>query len=367
MKYFFIAGERSGDLHASNLIKEILNKDESAQIVAWGGEQMQAAGARIVQDYNILSFMGIWEAFTHLSQVLSCFSLVKKLIKEEKPDAVVFVDYAGFNLRIAKWVKENGYQTHYYISPKIWAWGNNRVHKIKKWIDRMYCILPFEKTFYSKYNYNVNYVGNPVLDSIRDFTPSKDFLERHQLVNQDIIAVLPGSRKGEVEKMLHYMLALLPAFPDHQFVVAGVNNLSKEFYDNFLDRTNVKLIFDETYDVLSNANVALVTSGTATLETALFNVPQIVCYKTSLFSYFIGRMLVKVKYISLPNLVLNESLLPELIQDDFNPQTIKKELFKLIQNPSSQLEGYKKLKVILGDENASANAAELILNYSKIG
>ena len=365
MKYFFIAGERSGDLHASNLIKELKEKDPSCEIVAWGGEQMEQAGARIVQHYSILSFMGIWEALVNLPKVLSCFSLVKKLIKNEKPDSVIFIDYAGFNLRIAKWVKANGYQTHYYISPKIWAWGNRRVHKIKKLIDRMYCILPFEKNFYNKYDFDIDYVGNPVLDSIRNFSPNERFLEKHEITNKNIIAVLPGSRKGEVRKMLHYMLAILPAFPEHQFIVAGVSNLSKEFYDNFLGRTNVKVIYDETYDILSRSKVALVTSGTATLETALFEVPQVVCYKTSLISYLIGRLLVKVKYISLPNLIVNEPLLPELIQDDFNPQTIRIELLKIIKNPSKQLEGYNKLKIILGNRNASANTAELILKYSK--
>ena len=365
MKYFFIAGERSGDLHASNLIREIKKKDPTAEIVAWGGEQMKTAGARIVQDYNILSFMGIWEVIIHLPQIIKCFSLAKELIKNENPDAVVFIDYAGFNLRIAKWVKQNGYQTHYYISPKIWAWGNNRVYNIKKLIDKMYCIIPFEKAFYAKYDFEVDYVGNPVLDAIRNFNPSLDFLERHEIKSKKIIAILPGSRKGEVSKMLYYMLALLPAFSEHQFIVAGVSNLSNSFYENFLNRTNVKVIFDETYDVLSNADVALVTSGTATLETALFNVPQIVCYKTSMFSYLIGKILVKVKYISLPNLIVDDALLPELIQDDFNPQMVKKELFDLIENPSKQLEGYKKLKQILGDHNASANTANLLIKYAK--
>lgn len=366
MKYFFIAGERSGDLHTSNLIKAIKEKDSDAEIVGWGGEQMESAGARIVQHYSILSFMGFVEAIAHLPQVLSCFSLVKKLISVEKPDVVVFVDYAGFNLRIAKWVKENNYQTHYYISPKIWAWNQSRVHKIDKLIDRMYCILPFEKEFYAKYNYKVDYVGNPVLDSIRNFTPNPDFLSKNELSKKDIIAVLPGSRKGEVEKMLYYMLALLPAFSNYQFVVAGVDNLPKEFYENFLGRTNVKVIYGETYDILSNAKVALVTSGTATLETALFEVPQVVCYKTSNLSYLIGKMVVKVKYISLPNLIMDKPMLPELIQDDFNPQMIKKELVNLIENPTKQLKGYKELKGIMGDENASSNTAELILKYSKM-
>ena len=292
MKYFLIAGERSGDLHASNLIKALKKNDPQAEIVAWGGEQMEAAGAKIVQHYSILSFMGIWEAIVRLPEVLSCFKLVKQLITKEKPDAVVFVDYAGFNLRIAKWVKDNGYQTHYYISPKIWAWGHQRVHKIIKLIDKMYCILPFEKEFYARYNYPIDFVGNPVLDAIRDHQPSTDFLEKYEIdSSKDIIAVLPGSRRGEVRKMLHYMLSILPAFPDHQFVVAGVNNLSKEFYDNFIGRSNVIVIYDETYNLLSHAKVALVTSGTATLETALFEVPQIVCYKTSLLSYVLGRML----------------------------------------------------------------------------
>ena len=362
MKYFFIAGERSGDLHASNLIKALKKEDPNAEIVGWGGEQMKKAGARIVQDYNILSFMGIWEVITHLPQVLSSFSLVKKLITLEKPDAIVFVDYAGFNLRIAKWVKDNGYTSHYYISPKIWAWNVSRVHKIKKLIDKMYCILPFEKEFYEKYDFKVDYVGNPVLDAIRNFTPNPDFLSKHKLNSDKIIAVLPGSRKGEVQKMLQYMLALLPAFPDYQFVVAGVSNLSKEFYDNFLNRTNVKLIYDETYDLLTNSKVALVTSGTATLETALFEVPQVVCYKTSMISYMIGKMVVKVDYISLPNLIINKPLLPELIQAEFNPQRIRKELAVIIENPSEQLEGYKEIKRILGDENASSNTAKLMIS-----
>lgn len=363
MKYFLIAGERSGDLHASNLIKELKDRDPELEVVCWGGEQMEAAGAKLLQHYRILSFMGFLEAIMRLQRVFKCIKLVKQLITQENPDVIVFVDYAGFNLRIAPWAKKKGFKTYYYISPKIWAWNRSRAYKIKKYIDRMFCILPFEEEFYKRYDFDVNYVGNPVLDAIRSFTPNPNFLEKHELKKEDtIIAILPGSRKGEVTKMLHYMLALLPAFPDHQFVVAGVSNLSRDFYENFLERTNVKIVYDETYDLLQHASVAIVTSGTATLETALFKVPQVVCYRTSSLSYMIGRMVVKVKYISLPNLILNRPLLKELIQDDFHPQSIRKELMKILENPEPIKSGYEELSALLGDRNASAETAKLMLD-----
>lgn len=364
MKYYIIAGERSGDLHGSNLIKEIKNLDSETEFKGFGGDMMESAGCKLIQHYRIISFMGFLEVITHLPDIIKTMKKVKEDILSFKPDAVIVIDFAGFNLRIAKFCKENNIPVHYYISPKLWAWNTKRVRKVKKYVDRMYCILPFEKEFYAKHNYKADFVGNPVFDSINNFKPNSKFLADNNLSAKPILAILPGSRRGEVENMLIYMLSLLPSFPDHQFVVAGVTNLPREFYENFEDRANIKIIYEQTYDLLSHADAALVTSGTATLETALFKIPQVVCYKTSLISYIIGKLVVKVPFISLVNLIAGKKVVSELIQDTYNPRVLTQELnYVLSDEGRKQIqEGYDLMHSKLHSGlSASKNTARLIV------
>jgi lipid-A-disaccharide synthase len=273
--YFIIAGERSGDLHGSNLIKAIKNADNSAEIVAWGGEMMEKAGAKILKNYQELAFMGFTEVIKNLPKIIGFFNECKQQITEFQPDCIILIDYAGFNMRIAKWAKLKNYKVFYYISPKVWAWNQKRALKLKKYVDRLFVIFPFEVEFFKKFNYEVEFVGNPLFDAIANFKSNPKFLEKHDLKNKKIIALLPGSRKQELESCLRKMVSIISEFPAYQFVIAGVSNLQKEMYEPFLGK-NIQVIFDETYDLLSNAYAAIVTSGTATLETALFNVPQVV-------------------------------------------------------------------------------------------
>ncbi len=281
---------------------------------------------------------------------------------------VILVDYAGFNMRIARFAKEKGFKTFYYISPKIWAWNQGRVHGIKKSVDRMFVIMPFEKDFYQRFDYQTDYIGNPVSDSVNAHQKAADFEQKNGLGAKPIIAVLPGSRKQEIENMLRIMLQVMPDFPDHQFVVAGVSTFSPEFYGEFTKGTNIKILYEQTYDLLSHAEAALVTSGTATLETALFNVPQIVCYKTSAISFAIAKMVIKVNYISLVNLIADKEVVKELIQDDLNPRNISNELKKLLfdkQYRQQQLNGYAEIKAKLGNANTAEQAAKLMVGYLK--
>ncbi len=368
MKYYLIAGERSGDLHGANLIKELKELDQSAQFRFMGGDMMQEEGGHdnLAQHYSSISFMGFVEVLLHLRVVIKTMAKIKRDILENKPDAIILIDFAGFNMRIAKFCKENGIQVHYYISPKIWAWNTKRVEKVKKYVNHMYCILPFEKSFYQKYNYKIDFVGNPVFDAIRAFKLNENFIHENNLESKPIIAVLPGSRKGEIEKMLIYMLSLLPSFPEYQFVVAAVSNLPKEFYEHFENRANVKIVYNQTYDLLSLAELAMVTSGTATLETAIFNVPQVVCYKTSIISYWIGRMVIKVKHISLVNLIAEKQIVTELIQDQYNPKRLRHELNLLLDESTKTkvLKGYEEMqKNLFSELEASKNTAHLIYRY----
>lgn len=365
MKYYIIAGERSGDLHASNLVKAIKKEDSTAQIRGIGGEYLKSQGVDLLFDYEQISFMGFLEVFKNLSEIKKALTSCKSDLKKYNPDVLILVDFAGFNLRVAKFAKENNIKVYYYISPKIWAWNQSRANTIKALVDKMFVILPFEKEFYKKFEYQVDYVGNPVYDAIASYKPNPEFKKEHGIFEKPIIAILPGSRKQEVQAMLHFMTSIIPSFGNYQFVIAAVSNLPKSFYEPFA-RQGIKVVYDQTYDLLSNSQAAVVTSGTATLETALFEVPQVVCYRTSGFTYAIAKMLIKVKYISLVNLIAGEEVVKELIQKDFNPATLILELKKIIEPTEcrqNQITGYKKVKSILGTSGASENTAKLMVEY----
>ncbi|MBF9253865.1 lipid-A-disaccharide synthase [Pontibacter sp. 172403-2] len=371
MKYYVIAGERSGDLHASNLIKQLRVQDPEADIRGWGGDMMQAAGMELVQHYQDMAFMGFAEVVSNLPKILGFIKACKADIQRWKPDVVVLVDYAGFNMRIARFAKARGLKVFYYISPKLWAWNQGRANNIKKHVDRMFVIMPFEEEFYSRFNYKVDYVGNPVNDSVTDHVASTDFRSRNKLYNnKPIIAILPGSRKQEIENMLHVMLRVLPSFRDYQFVVAGVSNFSAAYYEQYNKDPNIKIVYDQTYDLLAHAKAALVTSGTATLETALFGVPQVVCYKTSAISYAIAKMVIKVPYISLVNLIADKPVVVELIQEDFTPKKIVHELKEILFDKhfiQKQKEGYALVRSKIGNYRTAERAAELMVKYLQEG
>lgn len=365
MKYYIIAGEASGDLHASNLMKALKKLDHEARFRFWGGDLMQAQGGTLVKHYRDLAFMGFIEVFYNLRTILKNIDFCKKDIAEYQPDALIFIDYPGFNLRIAKWAKEQGIPTHFYISPQIWAWKENRISAIKRDIDHMYVILPFEKEFYEeKHQYNVNFVGHPLLDAIATKEPiqAKKFKEEHQLDSRPVIALLPGSRKQEISKMLETMLAITEDFSQYQFVIAGAPSQEVEFYQSFIKKSNVHLVMDKTYDILSLSTAALVTSGTATLETALLKVPQVVCYKGSSISYHIAKRIVNLDYISLVNLIMEKEVVKELIQKDFNTKNLKLELTKILDpvHRETIFNGYYELERKLGGSGASEKTAKLI-------
>lgn len=368
MKYYIIAGERSGDLHGSNLIKELRKKDPDAQIRGWGGDMMQEAGMDLVKHYQEMAFMGFAEVVANLFKILGFIRECKTDIKSYQPDVLILIDYAGFNMRIARFAKKKGIKVFYYISPKIWAWNQGRVHGIKKAVDRMFVIMPFEADFYSRFDYKVDYVGNPVNDSVTDHVVNPDFRAKNKLNNKPIVAILPGSREQEIENMLHIMLQVLPAFRDYQFVVAGVSTFSEEYYKQHNRDVNIKVIYDQTYDLLAHSQAALVTSGTATLETALFDVPQVVCYKTSAISYAIGKRVIKVPYISLVNLIADRQVVAELIQDDLTPKRIVAELKSLLFDKNfikQQKTGYALVKQKIGTFRTAERAAELMVSYLK--
>ena len=367
MKYYIICGERSGDLHASNLIKSIKKEDPSAQFRGIGGEYCQSAGADIFFHYEEISFMGIMTVVKNIPTIKKAMKRTQQDILEYKPDVVLLVDFSGYNLRIARFVKEHGLKVFYYISPKIWAWNTKRAYKIKALVDRMFVIMPFEKEFYKRYDYEVDYVGNPVYDSVSTFIPDIHFRRSKGLNEKPIIAILPGSRKQEVKNMLGYMAQVIPSFKDYQFVIAGVTNLPKSYYQVFEEK-GIKVLYDDTYDLLSNSAAAIVTSGTATLETAMFEVPQVVCYKTGALSYAIGKPLLKVKFISLVNLIAGREVVKELLQGLFTPANIIAELNNILNDSAyraDMLGGYKEVKNILGSPGTSGKAAKLMVGYLK--
>lgn len=366
MKYYIISGEASGDLHGSNLMKSMFEKDPNAEIRFWGGDLMQQVGGTLVKHYKDLSFMGFAEVIMNIGTILKNISFCKTDILEFKPDALILIDYPGFNMRIAEFAKKRGIKVHYYISPQIWAWKENRIHKIKRDVDKMYVILPFEKEFYEeKHHFPVHFVGHPLIDAIANRTQvkEKEFREKFQLSNKPIIALLPGSRKQEIKKLLAVMLKMADKFTDYEFVIAGAPSQDFEFYKPFIKKDNVQFISNRTYDLLSVSYAAIVTSGTATLETALFKVPEIVCYKTSWISYQIGKRLVDLKFISLVNLIMNKEVVKELIQEDFNEKKLEIELHKILDKKIRQAMflDYFELEKKLGGKGASKKVAELII------
>lgn len=370
MKYYIIAGEASGDLHGSNLMKAIFIEDPNADIRFWGGDLMQAVGGSLKKHYKELAFMGFIEVLFNLKTILNNIKIAKKDILEFQPDVLIFIDYPGFNLRIAKWAKTLGFKTHYYISPQIWAWKENRIKDIKHDVDEMYVILPFEKEFYEKkHHYPVHFVGHPLIDAIQN-QPKSDtaiFIKENNLNEQPIIAILPGSRKQEITKMLSVMLSIVKDFPDYQFVIAGAPSQEFSFYEKFISDKNIKFISNKTYALLQNATAAIVTSGTATLETALFKVPEVVCYKGSWVSYQIAKRIITLKYISLVNLIMDKEVVTELIQDDCTRERIREEVTKILDKHyrDQLVSQYVLLEQKLGGIGASQKTAKLIVTSIK--
>ncbi|EWH12893.1 lipid-A-disaccharide synthase [Cellulophaga lytica] len=371
MKYYIIAGEASGDLHGSNLIKAIKVADTNANIRCWGGDLMQQAGGDLVKHYKSMAFMGFIEVISNINKISKNLKFCKEDIDAFKPDAIVFIDYSGFNLRIAKWAKENNYRTNYYISPQIWASREGRISKIKRDIDAMHVILPFEKDFYEKkHNYPVHFVGHPLLDAInkQPLPNEANFRANNNLdPKKQIIALLPGSRKQEVQKMLNVMLSVTKSFTNYQFVIAGAPSLDLDFYKPYLKNPQVGFVANQTYSLLALSTAALVTSGTATLETALFKVPQVVCYKAHWLSYYIAKKIITLKYISLVNLIMDKEVIKELIQDDLNTNNLTLELNKILSKDTRTkvFEEYYQLEKKLGGVGASKKAAELIVSNTK--
>ncbi|WP_027880993.1 lipid-A-disaccharide synthase [Mesoflavibacter zeaxanthinifaciens] len=365
MKYYIISGEASGDLHGSNLMKSLQKVDANADFRFWGGDLMETVGGTLVKHYKELAFMGFVEVVMNLRTIAKNLSFCKKDIENYNPDAIIFIDYPGFNLRIAKWAKAKGFKTHYYISPQIWAWKEGRIKDIKRDVNQMYVILPFEKDFYEKkHNFPVHFVGHPLIDAISNRTQIDDseFRKTHNLSDKPIIALLPGSRKQEITKMLSVMLSLVNDYEDYQFVIAGAPGQDYDFYKQFIKQDNVNFISNKTYDLLSLSTAALVTSGTATLETALFKVPQVVCYKGSWISYQIGKRVVNLDFISLVNLILEKEAVTELIQNDFNKKRLKKELDLILDEyeRTKFFIDYYDLEKKLGGKGASLKTATLI-------
>ena len=367
MKYYIIAGEASGDLHASNLIKSIIKKDPTAEFRFWGGDLMkEVVGLAPVKHYKDLAFMGFLEVAKNIGTILKNIKFCKTDLENYQPDVLILVDYPGFNLRIAEFAKKLGIKVVYYISPQLWAWKEGRVEKIKKFVDEMLVILPFEKDFYKKHQVDAHFVGHPLLDAIEDLPEinTEQFKKDHLLNEKEIIALLPGSREQEVTKMLELMLSVRPYFKDYQFVIAGAPSLPKEFYQKFVDE-NVHFVSNRTYDLLRCSRVALVTSGTATLETALLNIPEVVCYKSSTISYEIGKRVVKnIKYISLVNLIMDEEIVTELIQKELTTENLVRELNHILKGEkrNQMLSDFEKLQNKLGGKGASDIAAEIIIN-----
>jgi len=365
MNYYIIAGEASGDLHGSNLMKALKQHDPAAEFRFWGGDLMAKQGGTMVKHYRDLAFMGFLEVAMNLRTILNNIKFCKEDLRNNKPDVLILVDYPGFNLRIAKFAKAQGIKVVYYISPQLWAWKEGRVEIIKKYVDEMMVILPFEEDFYKKHGVRSHFVGHPLLDAISTLEDMdiEEFKKENGLNEKEIIALLPGSRKQEVEKMLAVMLSVRPYFQEYQFVIAGAPSLPKEFYRNYVD-DNVHFVSNQTYDLLRCSKAALVTSGTATLETALLNVPEVVCYRGSKVSYAIAKRLVKnIKYISLVNLIMDREVVKELIQIDLNTNNLVEELKKIIDTDkrSEVFRDYELLRKKLGGKGASEKAAEVIM------
>jgi len=371
VKYYLIAGEASGDLHGSNLIKQLKTLDTNSQIRCWGGDKMADAGGDLVMHFKKLAFMGFVEVIKNLKTILSLLSFCKKDILSFHPDVLVLIDYPGFNLRIAKWAKKQGIKVVYYITPQVWAWHKSRVHDLGKYTDLLIVILPFEPKFFNHFGYKTLYVGHPLLDAIHNFSPDDQALK---LISGDkeILALLPGSRKQEIKTMLPVMLQACKNQPYH-IVIAAAPSIDAAIYEQIIADSGLAikptLLKNQTYTLLSKARYAFVSSGTATLETALFDVPQVVCYKGNIISYHIAKRLIDLKYISLVNLIADEEVIKELIQNDLTAENLANELKKLEEHRNQIIDEYKSLKSLLGDRGASERAARAIvelLNPEKV-
>ncbi len=367
MRYYLIAGERSGDLHGGNLIKELRKHDSQAVLRGFGGEYMQAAGMEVVVNYQQMAFMGFVAVIANLGTISKLLKQCKNDIREFKPDVIILIDYAGFNMRIAKFAKQNNLKVFYYISPKVWAWNTKRAWKLKANVDRLFSILPFEKVFFKKFDWEIDYVGNPVLDAIKAFKPDPDFLGKNNLTTEKkIVALLPGSRKMELKRMIPVMAEVVKRNLQYQFVVAAVKTLPEELYAPLSEISSVKFVYESTYDLLIHSQAAIVTSGTATLETGLFKVPQAVIYKAGSLEYLLLKRLVKIPFISLSNLIVNRLIFKEFIQDEMNAANLNTELKLLLEDGSyrkKMLSDYDEVYQILDTGSASENAAGLMYNY----
>lgn len=363
MKYYIIAGEASGDLHGANLMKSLVKQDKQAQFRFWGGELMEAVGGELRKHYKELAFMGFVEVAMNIRTIAGNLKKCKADILDYEPDALILIDYPGFNMRIAEFAKKKGIKVIYYISPQIWAWKQNRVHKLKRDVDRMLCILPFEKEFYAKFGVEVDFVGHPLIDAIqgrKEFIPAQRKLDWGLDGEKLVLAMLPGSRKQEIKTMLPVMIEASKEFPDHQLVLAAAPSQDLDFYKEVADLSGVAVVEGKTYDLLEVSEAAMVTSGTATLEAALFEVPEVVCYKGNWFSYWIARQLIKVKYISLVNLIADKVVVTELIQAEMNSKRLTAELQKCLRDREYFDKEYKALKLLLGGGGASDKAASII-------
>ena len=370
MKYYLIAGEASGDLHGSNLLKGLKQADPRPSFRFWGGDRMQAHGGELVKHYRDHSIMGFWEVLLKFRQIKRNFRLCKQDLLDYRPDVLILIDYPGFNLRMARFAKKQNILVYYYISPKIWAWKESRIKKIKAYVDRMFIIFPFEKEFYRKHDYPAEYYGNPLIDAIDERQdnrkPWEQFIKENDLDDKPVVAILPGSRKQEIDRNLSVMLEVIKDFDECQFVVAGAPSIEPEYYRHYLIGTKVHFVYDKTYELLNHSMAALITSGTATLEAALFNVPQVVCYKANPISYRIARQFVKVSYISLVNLNMQKEVVRELIQDDMNQENLRQELDNILNNEAyirSMKEEYKQLRERLGGRGASYRVAEAMYEH----
>ncbi|HWD90382.1 MAG TPA: lipid-A-disaccharide synthase [Mucilaginibacter sp.] len=367
MKYYLVAGEASGDLHGANLMKTLKQKDPQAEFRFFGGDKMFAEGGELVKHYADMAYMGFIEVVANIRTISRNLKSCKEDIVAWRPDVLVLIDFPGFNLRIAEAAKKADIMVCYYISPKVWAWNQKRVLKIKRIVDHLFCILPFEVDFYKSWGMEVDYVGNPLLDAVSAFRPDANFRNKHGLGDDKIIALLPGSRKQEISRILPDMVASAKNFPGYRFVVAGAPSFQAAYYGEYLKDSGISIVFDSTYDLLNNAWAAVVASGTAVLETALFNVPQVAVYKSSPISITIARLVIKVKFITLVNLIMDKMVVKELIQQDCNPQKISDELKLVIENQGSRqqmLTDYRILHEKMGKSGASARTAELIWQYA---
>ena len=367
MKYYIIAGEASGDLHGSNLIKELKKLDRNASFRCWGGDLMNEQTNNLVRHHKDYSYMGFLEVFLNLYSIIKNISFCKSDILNYKPDIIIYIDFPGFNLRIAEWAKRHGFKNHYYISPQIWAWKESRIKLIKKVIDKMYVILPFEKEFYKeRHNLDVSFVGHPLLDEIYKANNLQDSELEKKIVKEKTILLLPGSRDQEIKKLLPIMLSIVSEFKDYKFIIGAAPSQKLSVYKNYVKDRNVEIIQNKTYGLLKNCTAAIVTSGTATLETALFKVPQIVCYKSTWTTYLIGKILIKnLNYISLVNIIANKLIVKELIQNAFSKENLIKELNIILEKEERVkiIDNYNKLENSLGGKGASSKTAKIIYTY----